>query len=396
MPATINVSTAAQLTAAIKAVKGGETILLAPGDYGSVLIKARTLGATVTIKSADSAHDAVFSDLRIANSSGFAFNDIDIHRPLKAGEAEWTQAVYVSNSSKIDFIGVDFTGSMDGNAWNDGVGLRVSYSNNVRVIDSTFEQWTNSALFDHDTGLALVGNSVTAVREGFDFAAVHNVSIARNSFTGFTPNYAAGDHSDAIQVWNNGVKEGSSHIDIRDNVILQGANGGTQGIFITTQDPTPAYRHSDITIENNLYNGDARHGITLAGVDGALIRGNTVTSAPGGRLEAGINLTDTQNVVVDHNVAPLLLANGSNPGAVWSNNVDIWDRTQKAGVTLASVFTGSATGLDVSAYALKAGGAAAVGHAGFTAVDGIGAASFDLGHLAAYAHLDGMFVGVIA
>ncbi len=391
MPATINVSTAAQLAAAIKVVKGGETILLAPGDYGAVAIKGRMLTSAVTIKSADSAHDAVITDLRIDRSSGFTFNDIDIHRPLKAGEAEWTTAVYVSNSSRIDFVGLDFTGSMDNNAWNDGVGLRVSTSTGVRVIDSTFEQWTNAVVFDHSTNIVAAGNSVTAVREGFDFAAVHNVVVERNLFTAFTPDYtkgmALGDHADAIQFWNNGVKEGSSDIVIRDNVILQGTNG-THGVFFRAQDPNPAYRFTNVVVENNLYQGDSSHGITLSGVDGGAIRGNTLVTAVGGQLEAGINLGDTSKIVVEHNIAPLLVATGTNPGAVWSNNIDVWDSRQLKGVTLASVFVTAPAGLNVDAYALKAGGAAAALHSGFVAVDGIGAAAFDVGHMNAYAHLD--------
>ena len=193
---------------------------------------------------------------------------------------------------------------------------------------------------------------------------------------------------------NAGVKEGSSRVVISDNVILQGSNG-TQGIFIRAEDLTN--RHSDFTIENNLYNGNARNAITLIGVDGATVRGNTVTSAPpsslvpGGGLEAGINLTDTTKVVVDRNLAPLLLANGSNPGSVWSNNIDLWDSKQKFGVALDSVFAAKSApaGYDMDAYALKAGGLAATMHAGFVATDGIGAASFDLARAGSYGHLDG-------
>jgi parallel beta-helix repeat protein len=392
MPSTtINVSTAAQLAAAIKSVKGGETILLAPGDYGSVNINARKLGSTVTIKSADSANDAVFTNLRVSNSTGWAFSDIDVYRPLKAGEPNFTTAAYVSGSSRIDFIGVDFHGSMDKNSWNDGWGLRVSYSDSVRVVDSTFEQLKIGAVFDHDTGLTLVGNSVTDVREGFDFSAVHGVAIARNLFTAFTPDntlgMALGDHSDAIQFWNNGVKEGSSDIVISDNVMLQGTND-THGIFFRAQDPTPAYRFSNVVIENNLYQGDARHGITLSGTDGGIIRGNTVVSASGGTLEAGINIGDTTKVTVDHNITPLLLTTGTNTGLTVTDNIDLWDSVQKKGVTLASIFATTPAGLNIDSYALKAGSAAATLHAGFANTDGIGAASFDLARASSYAHLD--------
>lgn len=382
---TVTVSTTAELNLAIKAAKGGETILLAPGDYGAIAIKNKVMTGTVTIKSADGTHDAVFSDLRIDKSAGFAFNDIDVHRPLKAGEFDFTQAVYVSNSQRIDFVGSDFTGSLDNNCWNDGTALRVSDSTDVRVIDSTFEQWGQAAGFGHDTRLVVAGNTVTNVREGFNFAADDNVTIARNSFSNFKPNYAAGDHSDAIQFFNNGTDAGSNHVVIRDNVILQGANGGSQGIFIRAENL--ALKHTDFLIENNLYNGDARHGITLNGVDGATVRGNTVTTGIGGRLEAGINVSNSSAVLVDHNIAPLLLDSGANKTLVWRDNIDLYDTAGGKGVTLASIFAGTAAGTNVSAYALKAGGAAALAHAGFNMVDGIGAASFDLAHLSSYGQL---------
>ncbi|QXQ06571.1 right-handed parallel beta-helix repeat-containing protein [Sphingosinicellaceae bacterium] len=384
----LNVATNAQLVAALAVVKGGETILLAPGDYGTINIKAKIMTSDVTIKSADANHDAVFANIRIDKASGFVFNDVDVHRPLTVVEKDFTQAVYVSSSSHIGFVGVDFTGSMDGNAFNDGMGLRIDNGTDIVVADSTFEQWNNAAVFSQLDRLTVVGNSVTGVREGFDFVAVHDVTIAQNQFTSFTQTPT--DHADAIQFWNNGANEGSSNVLIRDNVMLFGASGGVQGIFIRAEDP--AYRYSNFTIENNLYNGDARHGITVTGVDGGIVRGNTVTSAPGGYLEAGINVGNSSKILIDHNVAPLLLDNGNaGGGVVWSSNIDLWDSKQKTGIALDSIFAtkNGATGLNIAAYALKAGGAADLLHAGFTTFDGIGAGAFDLTHLSSYANLGG-------
>ena len=381
---TINVANAAQLAAALKAITGGETILLAAGDYGSVRIAARTLPIQVTIKSADSQHDAVFSNLLIDRSSNFRFEDIDIHRPLKVGEENWTTAVDINLSSKIDLVGLDFTGSLDGNSWNDGVGLRFTKSNDVSLLDSTFTQWNNSAVFSQITGLLVAGNSVEDVREGFAFVAIDTARISQNYFGRFTPNYAAGDHSDAIQFWSNGVDKTSTHIVISDNVILEGANGGTQGIFLS---PTNGIRFSDFTVENNLYYGDSRHGITLNNTDGAIIRGNTVVSAPGGMLEAGINLTNTTNVQVDHNIAPLLLYNGTNTGLVASNNIDIYDTKQLKGLTLAQIFEAPSGAVDIGDFVVKSGSAAAIAHAGFTSIYGIGASEFDLAVLSSHSHI---------
>lgn len=367
---TITVATAAQLNTAIATAKGGETILLASGDYGALTIKYKSFADAITIKSADSTHDAVFNSIRIHTASGIVFDDIDVHRLQPAGPSDGVSAAYVSVSSRISFVRSDFFGSLDGNPWNDNGGLRFEDSKDINVVDSTFEQLRVAAGFSKVTGLAVIGNSVTDVREGFNFSAVTDVTIAQNRLTGFDPNYAAGDHSDAIQFWNAGVNKGSSHVVIRDNIILQGANGGTQGIFIGSE--VAAARHSDFTIENNLYNGDARHGITIYGIDGAVIRGNTVTSAPGGYLETAININSSRSVLVENNIAPLLLQDKFNSGVTLRGNIDLYDTKSKIGLTLAQVFETPSGGLFNEANFVSK---TATGFHGF---DGIGAAAFDL------------------
>ena len=384
---TIAVANAAQLAAAVAGAKGGEVILLAAGDYGALTIKNKAFADAVTIKSADSANDAVFNSIRVHAASGIVFDDIDVSRPLLKGESDATQAVYVSESSRIDFVRSDFYGSLDNNPWNDGQGLRVSDSMHIRVVDSTFQQFNVAGGFTRTSGLTIVGNSVTDVREGFDFAAVSKVMIAQNRLTGFDPNYAAGDHSDAIQFWNAGVNQGSSQVVIRDHIILQGANGGTQGIFI--RDENPLLRHSDFTIENNLYNGDARHGITVNGVDGVVIRGNTVTSAPGGYLEAGININNTTNALVERNITPLLLQDKRNVGLTMRDNIDIWDGKTKVGLTLAQVFDAPSGGL------FSEGNYVAKGAAGFHGFEGIGAASFDLNQFTGSSQVGALLGGLL-
>ena len=352
--ATIRASTAQQLQTALATVRGGETILLSPGDYGDVLIKYRNLAGTVTLKSADPTDPANFGDLRIDQSSGFRFDTIDIHRALAKGEADWTPLSYISNSSRIAFAGVHFFGSLDNNSWNDGYGLRVGASKDISVTNSTFEQLHIGAIYDHVSGIVLTGNNVTDVREGFDFAAVHDATIAQNRFSHITPNLAAYDHSDAIQFWNAGVEEGSSRVVIRDNVILAGTNGGTAGIFVRAEDPTPAWRHSDFTILNNMYTGEARNGITLDGVDRATVSGNTLTTSAGALYDPALILTNTTKVIADHNILPLLLQQGDRE-TVLTDNIDVWDMAERKGVSVESLF-GTPPG--VLGFDISSGGAA--------------------------------------
>jgi hypothetical protein len=49
----INVSSAAGLMSALTNARGGETIVLASGNYGDLNLSSRTFASAVTIKSAD-------------------------------------------------------------------------------------------------------------------------------------------------------------------------------------------------------------------------------------------------------------------------------------------------------------------------------------------------------
>ena len=366
---SILVNSNQQLAAAIRLVKGGETILLAPGDYGSVAIKGRNLSDTVTIKSANSNDDAVISGLRIDSSSGFKIEDVNFHRELKSGEALHTQTVFVSSSQRVTFSGVDFTGSLDNNAWNDGFGLRVSNSSKIAVLDSTFRQLFRSAVFANVDDMLVAGNTISEVREGFNFAGVSNVMIAQNRFSQFQPNYAARDHSDAIQVFSDGTT-GSSNVTIKNNIITPGVSGGVQGIFIRAEDP--ASRHSNFVIENNLYYGDARHGISSNGIDNVVIRGNTVVTAGSDGLEAAINVLNSTRILVESNITPMLLTRTNNVDIVLRDNVDLLDRKQWKGLTLEDVFElPKEIRFDETTFVSRT-------DAGFRAIDGIGSSTFDM------------------
>ena len=369
---SINVKNATELASAIKLAKGGETILLAPGDYGAVTINARAMTSMVTIKSADAAHDAVLTDLSISRSSNFAFEDLDVHHLLADGEADFTAAINIGSSAHIALNGIDITGTMDNDSNNDGVGMRITASSNIMVANSSFEQLNRAAVFSRDSGLVVAGNNVSHVREGFDFNAVHHVVIEKNVLTDIVPNFALKEHPDAIQFWNAGVKEGSSDVVIRNNTILTKSGNYVQGIFIGGEDPE--YRHSNFLIENNLYNGDARNGIALGRVDDAVIRGNTLATTANGLLETAIRLDDSSRVVIDKNISPLIVLY-RNTAITQTNNIDVWDVAQKKGIAAADLFTDTSPGkVDQYDFTIRAGSAAAKIGAGFHSVADVGIA----------------------
>lgn len=368
---TFNVSNATDLARVARTAIGGDTILLAPGNYGNVSLKNLNPSGLVTIKSANPNNDAVFETLRLMRMSNFVFDDIDVHHVLSPGEQEFSPAVRVDQSRDLTFVGLDIYGSLNGNQNDDGNGLWVQRGTRIAVLDSTFRELNVAAVFPYAKDLIFAGNTVSTVREGINLSEVDGVLVERNYFTGITP--FRNDHSDAIQVHAGGVFKSSNDIVIRSNVIKLGTTTA-QGIFIRNEQANSGLRHSNITVEDNYYEGNSRHGISVSDTVNAQVIGNTVRDIGSGGLVPGLNVNNNVGGVVRDNIATLLLTSRPNTNVTWSNNIDLWDRKQLTGVVESTLFsspTGSAD-LDFSSLNVRAGSAAAAQGIGFAAVAGIG------------------------
>ncbi len=373
----ITVSNATQLKAALKLVKGGETILLASGDYGSYSISGINPKTVVTLKSANPDADASFRTLGVTNSSNLVISDIDISRTLRAGEASNTSSFMINKSKDITVVGVDISGSRDGNAHNDGHGLLLINSNRVAILDSTFQQLRAAAVVSGDTDILFAGNTITEVRQGVNISNLRGAVFEQNFVTNMQPAYQWGDHPDAFQVQStNGGP--SSDLMFRDNVLIEGSSGPVGGIFIRNEGSIG--RHQDISIENNFYQGTYRHGISVAGVNGLVIDNNTLLDSAKPGNSAAILVTDVNGARVTDNVAPLYMID--NVRSLNSrNNIDVWDPKQKVGVAAANMFASDVAGGNATLASnldVLAGSVPALRGAGFQKVAAVG----DLGSTA--------------
>lgn len=336
---TVTVSTAAQLTAAARTARGGDTILLAAGNYGDVrLDNLRPTGSgTVTVRSANPADDAVLRTLTMVNSHNFVVQDIDISRPLSAGENRNNYAVNVSRSSNLTFVGLDVSGSMNNDARDDGHGMSLSGAR-LSVLDSTFTQ-LGFAVVATGSDYVFAGNTMTQVREGMQMRGMTRALVANNFARDFQADYVAGEHPDVFQVHTGGTAQASSNLVFRNNVMAPGADGGVGGIFIRSETAV-ARRHSNILIENNVYEGNFTHGITVANTDNFTIRGNTVRAGLNTGLVSSILISDVNGGLIEKNVMQRLLEVRTSPntGVVVRDNIDIWDVNQKKGFAVADIF----------------------------------------------------------
>ncbi|MGJ5620612.1 right-handed parallel beta-helix repeat-containing protein, partial [Sulfitobacter sp. MF3-043] len=326
---TITVANAAELNQALASATGGETILLAAGNYGKLSL-SQQFASNVTIKSADPNAMASFSEAYINQASNITFDTIEFDYTYSSGQRESASEFRVVDSSNITFTDSIFDGdfasgtgtSADGTGF--GRGLVIQGSTNVDVINTEFHSWWKAIGVSTSTDVNLIGNNIHTIRsDGINLGRVDNVLIENNYIHDFGGSAGSGDHRDMIQIMR-ASGDGSSNITIRDNVLDMGAGDYTQGIWAggdkaDWSDPTDW--HYNITIEGNtLYNAHT-NGIALHMTDGVTISDNTLIAVPRA-ITGGITIpkiivsSGSQNVTIDHNVTSSIV--GYNGQADWN------------------------------------------------------------------------------
>jgi len=313
--ATVFVANTEQLVSALSTVSGGDTILLAPGDYGTISVKYKNYSSPVTIASADPSNQATFSALKLYGVSGLNFSSIEVDF-VRGDLGHSAPAISVQKSSHVSFDGMYVHGTLDGDAANDGYGITVTGSSHISVTNSEFEQLYRGAVFNKSTDLTLSGNSFHHLRsDGSDFAQVQRVVIDGNQYRDIFP--VGADHPDAIQFFTNGTTAASTDIRITNNVIIQGDGGGMQGIFL--RDETDVLPYQNVYIGNNfVYIPSYHNGISVLGGNTVEIVDNTVLS-PLDSIKSRIWFNDVTNGHAEGNITETILQTGVTSVTLGSN-----------------------------------------------------------------------------
>lgn len=311
--AIFNVTNAAQLQSALSSAVGGDRIILASGNYGSVSISGRNYASNVTIQAASNANPAHFDGLVINASKNITIAGLDVGRALAANQPTYTTLNAVYSSTNIKMTGVTFHGSMDNDPSNDGLGLQVTGTNGFQITNSKFTELYRGIAIQQSSNVNIQSNDFRVIRsDGVVGASTDGITIDKNYFTDFRP--VLPDHSDAIQFWNTGQTKGSSNITIKNNVLFQptfsGVEGtGVQGIFIS--DPL-SYGYKNVLIQNNLlYSNGAYNGLTVVGGTNVQIIGNSTLSQTTDDKQFWIRLQDNEAVQLRGNVTENIMLNNN-------------------------------------------------------------------------------------
>jgi hypothetical protein len=373
---TITVSTAAQLKTALAAAKGGDTILLAAGNYGDLNLTPRdripvNFSSNVTIASADPNRPAVVTGLDLRGGSNITFRDITFDYTFEPDTPIHNRPFAVTGSSGIAFRGCTFDGdlasgvSTEADGYGYGIGLSINTSSGVTVDGCEFYDFFRGAVFGRITNLAVTNNDIHSLRmDGLNFGQITNARIEGNTIHDFRRSPNAGDHADMIQFWTNGATYPSTNIVIRGNHLDIGDGSPTQSIFMRNDQVDRGLAgeemyYRNILIEDNVIVNSHAHGITVGETIGLTIRNNSVLhddgNAPDG-VDPMVNIPrinlaeDSQGVTVIRNLTAGITGWNGQSGWTLGSNLVVQDQDPHGDgyygdVFLASTLDGDRSGL---------------------------------------------------
>lgn len=328
---TITVTSAAELKQALSQASGGETILLAAGDYGRLDISTK-YASTVTIKSADANNPAEISEMRLNGASNVAFDGVVFDYTFN-GQSQSYKPFQISNSTNIDITGSVFSGdlpqgvSATADGYGTGMGLHIRGSSQISVTNSEFLNWYKAMNVGSSTDITVSGNNIHSIRsDGMYFDGVQRVVIENNYIHDFNRSLNSGDHGDFIQFSK--LLGPSGDITIQGNVLDMGSGDYAQSIFMgngKSSPSDPSMFYTNVLIDNNtIYNGHT-HGITVSGAKDLTITDNSVL-AVSGSLTGGVSVpkinvsSGSQNVTIDQNIVSTVVGYSGQPDWSVSSN----------------------------------------------------------------------------
>jgi hypothetical protein len=369
---SFTVSNSVELATLLKAVSTDTLILLNPGVYDDLALRDVKTGRNVTIRSRYAANRATLGRVSVRSSSRIRFDQVNFHGPRLPTEGYTVSTVTVRESDMIHFTNCNFWGSLNNDTNDDGILLRFMASTNSVVLNNVFREAKVAITSGDSTYMHWIGNNISNVREGINLYATQAITIDRNLFTGVFPNTAAGDHSDAIQIFTGMATRPTRSVTLSNNAMLFW-NTVSQGIFIRNESGNAALDPAAITINNNLYYGQVRQAISANNVQGATLRSNTVLPAPGMVYVPALLANGSSSVVMDRNITPLIISNV----AYTSTRNTMVATSKSTGVDIAAQFIGAVNiaSPKIANFTVAAGSTAALNGSGFVPVTDIGGMS---------------------
>lgn len=308
--ATVTVSTPAQLIAAISKAKGGDTIQLAPGNYGALVVRDTAFASTVTIKSADPTHRASFTNMVLYGPKNLAFSGIEVSYTPKPGEPPYLYMVRINSGANISFDDVYVHGVIDGDVTTDVNGFVAIDVDGLAVSNSRFLEVNAGIKFQRVHNGLIRNNDIGMIgSDAIEIPAADNVVIAWNVMHDFRT--VGTYHPDGIQCWTTGEATACKNVKIIGNQFLGDANPNSpytypQGIWFG--DELNRRDYTNIEISANLFRCVNWQAIAMyvTPARGTVVKFNRIEPCPG--VTPWIRINDP-GAVVEGNESPAFYIN---------------------------------------------------------------------------------------
>lgn len=328
------IRTPSELSAAIKKAKGGETLVLEGGNYGSLKID-KSFRKPIVIRSASSGSPACFTELRLNKAGNITFDGLAFDYAYSPGDKDSINPFSITDSHRVTIANSVFDGDYNSGVGH-GRGLRFKGSSSINIENNTFRKWWKAVTGGHGTDITLKGNEIYDIRsDGMGFGGIEGLLVEGNHLHNFR-GVQNRDHRDMIQIMrSSGLR--SSNIIIRDNVFDIGRGDYTQTIFIGSSGKNmndPQLRHQNVLIENNVIYNAHVHGISVDGIDNLSIRKNSIIrvrrSKDGSITIPRINIASSRHVVIEQNVVSGIKGFENQRDWVVLNNAIVQDQSPSA------------------------------------------------------------------
>lgn len=353
------------LPAVLRLAQGGDTILLQPGDYGSVDIEDLTPTAPITLRADGTGAPVRFAGLNLRNVANITLDGILFEYRFNAGDPLWTSRFSVNHSQKVTIRNSRFSGDIvRGGAAADegyasGIGLKIDKSSDINVLDNQINTFYRGLLVAESDRVTISRNDVSAIRsDGMNFVAVQSLLVEDNYLRDFRASRASGDHPDMIQFWTTGTTRPTRDVTLRNNVLNSGKGSWTQSIFMGNELVSQGKAgdqmfYQNITITGNVIVNSHLHGITVGETNGLTISNNTLIH---NRLTDGdtdnptlwtprINVMDrSENVSILRNLTPDISGPKNRPDWTVRDNFLTQDRNPSRSGFVGRIFTAGIAG----------------------------------------------------
>jgi hypothetical protein len=289
----IRVANRAELMRALRDRAGGFTIELAPGEYGSVRLRAEAdaplFAQPVTIRSAEPCNRARFSSLTLSGVSRITLEalhfenstffgsppDVLYVRPGRLRSVNLLRTDRVSNITIRDslFVGptVDLGAGHPENGYGYGFGWKGSDIRDATFVNNEMTNLYKGLSISRTERLEVSGNSVHDYRsDAFYIAGSKDLVVTDNFLINPRPRIlpqGRGDHPDFMQMRDiYGARIENNYMDV-------GTGGsGSQGIFVFKPS-------ADLVVRNNVIASRGRNALTFSTLENSEIANNLVIHA---------------------------------------------------------------------------------------------------------------------